>query len=87
MSNHPTPAWDPRDISVLRDQRHAYDAMRERCPVAHDDFLDWSLLSASSPILRPTAAPPVIAPFPTAWTLPSTRGTAAFWNRISSLNR
>lgn len=35
--------WDPRDASVLRDQRAAYDAMRESCPVAHSDFLGWSL--------------------------------------------
>jgi cytochrome P450 len=43
MPNHPTPDWDPRDAAVLRDQRSAYDAMRERCPVAYSDFLDWSL--------------------------------------------
>lgn len=43
MSDHLTPDWNPRDASVLRNQRHAYDAMRERCPVAHSDFLDWSL--------------------------------------------
>jgi cytochrome P450 len=43
MSNHPTPDWDPRDIVVLGDQRRVYDEMRERCPVAYSDFLDWSL--------------------------------------------
>jgi cytochrome P450 len=43
MSNQPTPDWDPRDIAVLGDQRHAYDEMRERCPVAYSHFLDWSL--------------------------------------------
>ncbi len=43
MNDHPTPDWDPRDISVLADQRRAYDEMRERCPVAYSDFLDWSL--------------------------------------------
>jgi cytochrome P450 len=43
MSNHPAPDWDPRDISVIGDQRHVYDEMRERCPVAYSDFLDWSL--------------------------------------------
>jgi cytochrome P450 len=43
MSNHPIPDWDPRDISVLGDQRHEYDKMRERCPVAYSHFLDWSL--------------------------------------------
>lgn len=43
MTHPPTPDWDPRDASVLQDQRHAYDEMRERCPVAYSDFLDWSL--------------------------------------------
>ena len=43
MNNHPTPDWDPRDISVLGDQRRVYDEMRERCPVAYSKFLDWSL--------------------------------------------
>lgn len=35
--------WDPRSDSTLRDQRAAYDAMRERCPVAHSDYAGWSL--------------------------------------------
>jgi cytochrome P450 len=35
--------WDPRDPTVLADQRAAYDAMRERCPVAHSEFMGWSL--------------------------------------------
>jgi cytochrome P450 len=43
MINHPTTDWDPRDTAVLRDQRRAYDEMREHCPVAYSDFLDWSL--------------------------------------------
>jgi cytochrome P450 len=43
VTNHPTPDWDPRDISVLGDQRRVYDEMRERCPVAYSNFLDWSL--------------------------------------------
>lgn len=37
------PDWDPRSDAVLRDQLAAYDDMRERCPVAHSDFLGWSL--------------------------------------------
>jgi cytochrome P450 len=37
------PDWDPRDHLVLEDQRAAYDGMRERCPVAHSEFLGWSL--------------------------------------------
>ena len=43
MSDQTAPDWDPRDPSVLRDQRLAYDEMRERCPVAHSNFLGWSL--------------------------------------------
>lgn len=35
--------WDPRSADVLRDQRAAYDRMRERCPVAYSEFLQWSL--------------------------------------------
>lgn len=35
--------WNPRDESILEDQRRAYDEMRERCPVAHSEFMGWSL--------------------------------------------
>lgn len=35
--------WNPRDSGVLADQRRAYDDMRNRCPVAHSEFLAWSL--------------------------------------------
>lgn len=35
--------WDPRTASTLEDQRKAYDEMRERCPVAHSEFMGWSL--------------------------------------------
>jgi cytochrome P450 len=35
--------WDPRDPAVLTDQVRAYDRMRERCPVAHSDYLGWSV--------------------------------------------
>lgn len=43
MSNMLQQDWDPRSDVVLRDQRAAYDEMRERCPVAYSDFLGWSL--------------------------------------------
>lgn len=43
MSDPPTPDWDPREASVLQDQRRAYDEMRVRCPVAFSEFLGWSL--------------------------------------------
>lgn len=43
MSEKPTPDWNPRAEAVLRDQRAAYDAMRERCPVAYSDLMGWSV--------------------------------------------
>jgi cytochrome P450 len=43
MGENPTPDWDPHSEDVLRDQVAAYDAMRERCPVAYSDLLGWSL--------------------------------------------
>jgi hypothetical protein len=33
-TSKPKEDWDPRSEDVLRDQRAAYDAMRERCPGA-----------------------------------------------------
>ena len=39
----PKEDWDPRSEDVLRDQRAAYDEMRERCPVAYSEFMQWSL--------------------------------------------
>ena len=35
--------WNPLGESTLEDQRRAYDEMRERCPVAHSEFMGWSL--------------------------------------------
>lgn len=43
MTGRPQPDWDPRSESVQQDQLAAYDAMRERCPVAYSEFLGWSL--------------------------------------------
>ena len=37
------PDWNPVSDAVLRDQRAAYDEMRERCPVAYSEFLGWSV--------------------------------------------
>ncbi|MDO8121580.1 cytochrome P450 [Isoptericola sp. b490] len=37
--------WDPRAPEVLADQVSAYDAMRARCPVAHDDYLGWTVFT------------------------------------------
>jgi cytochrome P450 len=47
MADPRTDDWDPRDPSVLADQRAAYDEMRQRCPVAHSDFMGWSLFRHS----------------------------------------
>jgi hypothetical protein len=35
--------WNPKDASILKDQRTAYDEMREKCPVAHSELMGWSL--------------------------------------------
>ncbi len=43
MSDKIKTDWDPRSEEVLRDQRTAYDHLRERCPVAYSEFLGWSL--------------------------------------------
>lgn len=41
--DQPTPDWDPKSDDVQRDQRAAYDDLRGRCPVAHSEFMGWSL--------------------------------------------
>ena len=42
--NQPLPQdWDPTSAAALLDQRATFDDLRERCPVAHSDFLGWSL--------------------------------------------
>jgi cytochrome P450 len=43
MSDEPRTDWDPASAAVQQDQRAAYDAMRERCPVARSELLGWSL--------------------------------------------
>jgi hypothetical protein len=43
MSHMRSRDWDPKSAAVLRDQRAAFDEMRERCPVAYSDLLGWSL--------------------------------------------
>lgn len=42
-SSRPDFDWDPRSDAVLADQIQAYDHMRENCPVAHSEYLGWSL--------------------------------------------
>lgn len=43
MTNKTSADWDPRTSAVLEDQIQAYDQMRQRCPVAYSDYLQWSL--------------------------------------------
>lgn len=35
--------WNPTEEAVQRDQRSAYDTMRDRCPVARSDSQGWTL--------------------------------------------
>ena len=35
--------WDLRSEEVQKNQVAAYDAMRRRCPVAHDEFMGYSV--------------------------------------------
>lgn len=43
MNDRIEPDWDPMAEGVLRDQRAAYDELRERCPVAYSASMQWSL--------------------------------------------
>lgn len=43
MNDKIKPDWDPRSEDVSRDPRAAYDEMREHCPVAFSDLMQWSL--------------------------------------------
>ncbi|WP_426207431.1 cytochrome P450 [Massilia sp. TWP1-3-3] len=43
MTSEPKNDWDPRGEAALGDQIAVYDDMRQRCPVAHSDYLHWSL--------------------------------------------
>ena len=35
--------WDPRSPEVQQDQAAAYDRMRRTCPMAHSEYMNWSL--------------------------------------------
>jgi cytochrome P450 len=43
MDHEAAPDWDLRSADVLRDQRAAYDELRERCPVAYSESMQWTL--------------------------------------------
>jgi cytochrome P450 len=66
MNENQPDDWNPRDLSILKDQRRAYDEMRERCPVAHSTFLGWSLFRHSdvAAALADTQALSNVARFP-----------------------
>lgn len=35
--------WKPLEVATRKDPRKAFDRMREQCPVAHSNFLGWSV--------------------------------------------
>lgn len=43
MNSNRKSDWDPMSPEVLRNQRTAYDKMRETCPVAYSDLMKWSI--------------------------------------------
>jgi cytochrome P450 len=43
MNERRKPDWDPRSEDVLEDQISAYDEMREHCPVAFSELMQWSV--------------------------------------------
>ena len=43
MTDKKLTEWNPLAQAVLEDQIKAYDDMRQQCPIAHSDFLDYSL--------------------------------------------
>lgn len=50
MSENFRPDWEPTSQPVLDNQISAFDDMRQRCPVAHSDYLNWSLFRHSDVI-------------------------------------
>ena len=45
VAETPIPDWQPLSLAVQENQVAAYDAQRERCPVAFSDALQWSFLA------------------------------------------
>lgn len=43
MSKSSTRHWNPKASEILENPLLAYDAMRAQCPVAHSDYLGWSV--------------------------------------------
>lgn len=44
MTTTTPPQWNPQSPEVLRDQRAAYDQLRERCPLAHSEAQQYAVL-------------------------------------------
>jgi cytochrome P450 len=66
MTNNLPDDWNPLDPEVLKDQRQAYDGMRQKCPVAHSEFLGWSLFRHDD-VVKVLGDPQTfsnVAPFP-----------------------
>lgn len=43
MKENPQNDWNPTAEAALHNQIAVYDDMRQRCPVAHSEYLNWSL--------------------------------------------
>ncbi|HJU71616.1 MAG TPA: hypothetical protein VJ603_07195 [Paucimonas sp.] len=56
MDKKPNPEWDPRFEAVLNDQITAYDDMQHHCPMAHSEYLYWSLFRHED-VMRVLLAP------------------------------
>ncbi|NYT61046.1 cytochrome P450 [Alcaligenaceae bacterium] len=50
MPSGPGSDWDPRAKAALQDQIATYDHMRQTCPVAHSDYMNWSVFRHSDVI-------------------------------------
>jgi cytochrome P450 len=56
MSEIPRCEWDPRAEPVIKDQIAGYDRLRQQCPVAHSEYLHWSLFKHAD-VIRVLGAP------------------------------
>lgn len=60
MSEVACPEWDPRSEDSRRDQIRVYDEIRRRCPVAHSEYLHWSLFRHSD-VMRVLGNPSIFS--------------------------
>ncbi|MFC6674238.1 hypothetical protein [Marinobacterium aestuariivivens] len=92
MNDRRTADWDPRSPTVLDDQIEAYDEMRRRCPMAHSEFLNWTLFRHRD-LMRVLADDQTFSnavsshlSIPNGLDPPSTGITGVLSNPISALN-